>query len=100
MTTPFATLQSEKLPNHAVLKHFSRGIPAGSAHDAAAGMGSRTTQVKVADWRLILCPAQDRAHEVQLLKRQFALEDIAFGQRKRAFDIEWRQHLTMQNNFA
>src|SRR5438876_903156 len=81
-----------------VLQDLLGGIPAGRSHDTAARVGRRTANIKVADWRSILCPAEDRAHQVQLLKRQFALEDVALGQRERTFDIERSQDLTMQND--
>ena len=84
-----------KLP---VLEDFFGGIPTGSAHDAAAGVRTRTTYIKVANWCSILCPSQDGPHEIQLLKRQFALKDVPFRQRKRAFDVERRQDLTMQDD--
>ena len=75
-----------------------RGVPPGRAHDAAAGMRRRSAHVEVAHRRLVLRPARRRPQEEQLLERQLALEDVAFGQAEVALDVERRQHLPVQDD--
>ena len=63
-----------------LLQDPHRRVPARRAHDAAAGMRRRAAHVEVANRRPVLRPARRRAQEEQLLERQLALKDVAFGQ--------------------
>ena len=76
-----------------MLQDFQGRQPSGRAHDAAAGMRGRAAHPQVLDGRLVLCPAGHRAQEEQLLQRELALEDVALGQSKFAFEVERRHHL-------
>ena len=70
-----------------------RREPAVRAHDAAAGMRGRAAHPQVLDGRLVLRVAGHGTQEEQLLERELALEDVAFGQSQLAFEIERRDHL-------
>src|SRR5262249_15391471 len=70
-----------------------RRVPSGRAHDAAAGMRRRSAHPQVLHRRRVLRPAGHRSCEEQLLQRQLALEDVAFGEPELALEIERRQHL-------
>src|SRR5580765_2511792 len=85
-------------PPFPVAENSVRGIQTRSSHDSASGMRGGAAHIKVAYRCSILRPARSRPQEEQLFERQFALEDVAFGQTERSFDIERRQHLTMEND--
>ena len=76
-----------------LLQDLQRGQAARSTHDAASGMSGRAAHPQVLDRRLVLRPARHRTQEEQLLQRQLALEDIAFGQSPLAFQIKRRYDL-------
>src|SRR5215213_3113465 len=63
-------------------------------------MRRRSAHPQVLDRRLVLRPARYRAREEELLERQLALEDVALGQPEVAFEVEWRQHLPVQDDVA
>src|SRR5580765_1877680 len=71
--------------------------PARAAHDAAAGMRARTALPVAADRRAVLGPLRHRAQEEELLERQLALEDVAFGQARDALYVARRQHLAVED---
>ena len=77
-----------------------RRVPPGRAHDSAAGMRRRAAHVEAADRRAVLRPAGRGAQEEQLLERQLALEDVAFGQAPLALEVERREHLAVQDDVA
>ena len=62
------------------------------------GMGRRAAHVEVADRRAVARPARHRAQEEELLERQLALEDVAFGEAELALEVERRQHLAVQDD--
>jgi hypothetical protein len=45
-----------------------------------------------------LCPSGNRTQEKQLFEREFALEDVAFGQSPFALQVERRDDLPMQDD--
>ena len=53
---------------------------------------------KPIDRRRVLRPSRHRPQEEQLLERQLALKDVAFGEPEVALDVERRQHLPMQDD--
>ena len=61
-------------------------------------MGRGSAHVEVADRRAVLRPARGGAEEEQLLERQLALEDVAFGQPELALEVERRQDLAVQDD--
>src|SRR5689334_14349192 len=63
-------------------------------------MSCRTTHIEVANRRAVLRPPRNWTEEEKLFERQLALKDISFGQSKASFDIQRRQHLTMQDDVA
>ena len=63
-------------------------------------MRGRTAHIKVANRRAVLRPSRHRAQKEQLLQREFALKDVAFRQAELALDVQWREHLTMNNDVA
>src|SRR5437899_4415987 len=81
-----------------IFQNLHRRIPSARSHNAAAGMRCRSAHVKVLDWRAILCPTRRRSQKEKLFQGQLALENISFGQTKFAFEIEWRQDLSMKND--
>src|SRR5689334_19606873 len=84
---PFVSAISGRLPA-ARPQHLEGGDPAVGAHDPATRMGRRPAQPQVADRRPEPGIARDGAVEEELLQRELALEDVAFGQPGGAFDVE------------
>src|SRR5437870_706824 len=60
-------------------------------------MSGRSAHVEIFYWRTILCPAGRGPQEEELLKRQLTLKNVSFRQSELTFEIERRQHLSMQN---
>src|SRR5215470_10932281 len=81
-----------------VFQNFERRQAAVGAHDAAPGMGGRSTHVEVFDRGPVLRPTWDRAQKEKLFQRKLALENITFTQSPLAFEIERRDHLLMQDD--
>src|SRR3954468_24205675 len=92
MTLDFSLIELDgaALP---VIEDLHRCQPAGSAHDAAAGMRGRAAHIKVLHRSAVLRPPRHWTQEEQLLERQLALEDVAFGQSKLAFQVKRRDDL-------
>src|SRR3954468_23347227 len=80
-----------------IFENHHRRIATAGAHDAAARMRGGPAHVKVPDGRTVLRPSRRGPKKKNLLQRQLALENIAFRQSKLALEVEWRQHLPMQN---
>src|SRR5207253_6329890 len=70
------------------------------AHDAAARMRRAAAHPQVPNRRVVLRPPGHRPREEQLLERQFALEDVSFGEPELALEIERRQHLSVKDDVA
>jgi len=73
---------------------------AGRAHDAAAGMRARTSEIISVDRRAETRPLRRRAHEEELMQQQFAVEDVAARDARDAFDIEGRDDLFADDGAA
>src|SRR5438128_160383 len=78
-------------------QHPHGGVAARRAHDAAAGVRRRSSQIQPVDWRRVSGGAGRRPQEEQLLERQLPLKDVAFGQAELAFQIDGREYLAVQN---
>ncbi len=79
---------------------LERGDPAVRAHDPTPRMSRRSAQPEIADGRPESGVARDRAVEEQLLERELALEDVAFGQPRRSFDVERGLDVAVQDDVA
>jgi len=62
-----------------IKENFTRGVAARRGHHAAAGVAARAAQVQAAEWAAILRIAGNRPVEHELIHRQLAVEDVAFG---------------------
>src|SRR5439155_15948843 len=71
--------------------------PPGRAHDATPRMRPGAALIEAADRRGELRPAGRGAQEEELMQRQLPGEDVALRETGDPFDIEWRDHLPMQN---
>ena len=69
----------------------ARGIVAGGAGDAAAGMRAGAAMVEALQGPAIIGVAEHRPGREQLVERQRAVEDIAAEQPEMALQIERRQ---------
>ena len=61
-------------------------------------MRGGAAHVEALDRRRVLRPAGRGAQEEELLERELALEDVAFGQSPLALEIERGQDLAMQDD--
>src|SRR6188768_3187487 len=59
-------------------------------------MCGRSAHEEAPDGRAVVGPSGRRPEEEQLLECQFALEDVAFRQTERAFDVQRREDLPVQ----
>src|SRR6185369_5045024 len=87
-------------PRLKVFQHLQRRIASGRTHDAAAGMRRRAAHVEVLDRRAILRPTRRGPQKEKLFERQLTLKNISFRQAKLTFEIEWRHHLSIANQFT
>src|SRR5579862_3746412 len=60
-----------------ILLNFARGVVAGGAHHAAAGVGAGAAQIQPANGCAILCPTGRGAQEEELIHAHLAVKDIA-----------------------
>src|SRR3982074_115661 len=72
---------------------YARGVVAGGAGDAAAGMRAGAAMVEALQGAPIVGMAEDRARREQLVQRQRTMKNIAAEQPELAFQIERRQNL-------
>src|ERR1041384_6043608 len=80
-----------------IFQQLKRCISTWRTHDPTTRMRRRPAHVKVFDRRAILRPPRRRSQKEKLLERQLTLKNISFRQTKIAFEIEWRQNLTISN---
>ena len=80
-----------------LLQNPLRRVPSRRAHDSAARMRRRSAHVEVPDRRAVLRPAGGGTEEEELFERELALEDVPLGEAEVAFDVERRQHLTVED---
>src|SRR5262249_49256998 len=71
------TLAFRRLGDLAVGERGARGLPAGEAAAAAAGVRRRAAVVQAADRRPVVGVPGRRAHVEELLERELAVEDVA-----------------------
>ncbi len=72
---------------------YARGVVAGGAGDAAAGMRAGAAMVESLQGAAIIRMAEHRARREQLVQRQRAMKNIAAEQAELALQIERRQNL-------
>src|SRR5947208_10204110 len=70
-----------------------RGVVAGGAGDAAAGMGAASAMIEALQRPAIISVPQHWPRREQLVQRQRAVEDVAAEQSELPFQIERRQDL-------
>src|ERR1700734_1204997 len=70
---------------------LTRRIAAGNAHDPAAGMATRPTQVQATDRGAILGGARHRADDEELIERQLGVMPMSAADAKLALDIRRAQ---------
>ena len=61
-------------------------------------MRGGAAHIEVVDRRAIPCPAWRGSQEEQLLQRQLALKDVAFGQTPLTLEVERRDDLTVADD--
>src|SRR3954466_11312903 len=85
----FAHLQRLSFPEQRamILQDHARGVVAGGAGDAAAGMGAGAAMVKSLQRPAIIRVAEHRPRREQLVQRQGAVEDVAADEAEIALQI-------------
>src|SRR5581483_4620562 len=74
-----------------------RGVVAGGAGDAAAGMGAGAAVIEALQRSAIVGMAQHRARREQLVQAQRAMEDVPAEQAEFALEIQRRQDLPAEH---
>src|SRR5437667_12907889 len=82
-----------------MLQNFTRSIRTGTAGQACTRMGSAAAQVQVLDRGAITRPLKQRTHGEELVKRQFAVEDVAAGESVNIFKVLRCDDLMTQDQF-
>src|ERR687888_2512888 len=83
-----------------VLQNLPARVRARGAGDAAAGVRARAAEVEAAKRRAVLRPADEGAEGVELVERHLAVERVAARQAVLAFEVEGRDDLAAENQFA
>src|SRR6185295_19997529 len=73
------------------------GIVAARADDAAARMRGGAAEIQPTDRRAVVGVSRQWTREKQLVQRHRALENVAARETELALEIEWRQHLTVDD---
>src|SRR5205814_2163782 len=73
------------------------GVEAGGAHDAAAWVGGRASQVEAVDRRPVARIAGHGTEREKLARGHRALEDVSAGEVEDALEVGRRKHLTVDD---
>src|ERR1700731_2613189 len=76
-----------------IAQNHARGVVAGGAGDAAAGMRAASAMIETLQGSAIIGVAEHRPRREQLIERQRAMKDVAAEQAELALQIERRQDL-------
>src|SRR4051812_29474290 len=80
-------------PAGSIPDDHARGVCAVRAADAATGMRAGAAQIEAGDRRAVLRPAEQRAHDVQLIERHLAVMDVAAREAVRRLEFGRRDGL-------
>ena len=73
------------------------GVVAGRAHDPAARVGTRTTQIEPGNRGGVAAATRQRPAPEHLVEAHCSVEDVAAGDAEFSLDVERRQHLPRQD---
>src|SRR5262249_21706192 len=91
--SPFSILKS-------ILQYFLRCQHPRRAHHASAGVCAAGAEVIAFERGAEVCPLRRGAQEEDLMQQQFAVEDVAAGDTRDAFDVLRRDDLHPDDAFA
>lgn len=56
--------------------------------DPASAMDSASAQIQIINWRFVIRPAWNWAHEQELIEHELTVIDVAFGETVGLFEVE------------
>src|SRR5690242_5015641 len=93
LDSPSTALSTASEQRPVIAQDHPRGVVAGSAGDAAAGVGAGAAVIKAPERPAVIGVAEHRACRKQLVQRERSMEDVAAQETELALQVQRRQDL-------